>query len=133
MVIRYEYLWHREAAKGERVGQKPARPCVVMSARPNTGSFRVGVAPFTHTPPDDDSTAVEVPMKTKLRLGLTDPRTSWIICTELNFFQWPSSKIVEISPDKFDLGLLPTEMLPPLIKTFRSNGANFRRIDRESF
>ncbi|MFC4594309.1 MULTISPECIES: hypothetical protein [Sphingobium] len=46
----------------------------------------VTVLPVTHTPPTDERLAVEIPTRTKARLGLDDAR-SWIILSEANRFQ----------------------------------------------
>lgn len=88
LVIRYAFLWGREAARGQEEGGKD-RPCaVVLTAKREGEQTRVVVAPITHTPPDKDTSAVEIPAATKQRLGL-DHERSWIITSEVNVFHWP--------------------------------------------
>jgi hypothetical protein len=67
------------------------------------------VLPVTHTPPKDLSTAVELPLATKRRLGLDDER-SWIIVTEANRFIWPGPDLRPSRPGdpaSAAYGLLP--------------------------
>ena len=82
-VIRYSYLWNREAKQGQEEGRKD-RPCAVVLAHENG---RIAVAPITHTPPTEHS-AVELSQQSKARLGLDGDR-SWIITNEVNHFQYP--------------------------------------------
>ncbi len=86
LVIRYAYLWHREARAGREEGVKD-RPCAVVLAHADEdGRTRVYVLPITHTPPADE--AVEIPAAVKAHLGL-DADRSWIVVTEANRFYWP--------------------------------------------
>lgn len=88
MVVRYAYLWEREALEGREEGVKD-RPCaIVLVAHDQEGEQRVQVLPVTHSQPADPSTAVEIPAAVKTRLGLDSPR-SWVVVTELNEFIWP--------------------------------------------
>ena len=88
LVIRYSYLWRREHLEGREEGRKD-RPCaVVASVRTDAGARRVLVLPVTHTPPDADTTAIEIPEFVKKRLGLDD-EASWIVTSEYNDFVWP--------------------------------------------
>ncbi len=52
----------------------------------------VTVLPVTHTPPNDLTTALEIPRPTKARLGLEHER-SWIVLTEANRFIWPGPEL----------------------------------------
>jgi hypothetical protein len=55
------------------------RPCaVILALDDEDGGTRVLVLPITHTPPSDPSTAVEILLQTKQRLGL-DFERSWIV------------------------------------------------------
>jgi hypothetical protein len=85
MVIRYAYLWQREAELGHEEGLKD-RPCAIVAAlvRESQG-IRVIVLPITRVPPDADCMAVEIPHAVKHALGLDDER-SWIIVNEGNDF-----------------------------------------------
>lgn len=107
LVIRYAYLWRREAAQGRDEGSKD-RPCVVVLAvtRDEQHGKTVWVSPVTHRRPDDPAVAVEIPARTKRRLGL-DSHQSWIIVSEVNRFSWPGPDIRPIEPGRWAYGLLP--------------------------
>lgn len=87
-IIRYAYLWKSEADAGLEEGLKD-RPAVIVVAHAREGDdVRVVVAPITHTPPDDPGAGLEVPPKTRKRLGLDGDR-QWVILDDLNAFVWP--------------------------------------------
>lgn len=87
-VIRYSYLWHKDAVLGAEEGVKD-RPCaVIMMVQDENGEDIVTVLPITHTPPQNPVDALEIPYLTKQRLGLDDAR-SWVVLTEANRFYWP--------------------------------------------
>jgi hypothetical protein len=88
LVIRYAYLWRREALAGQEEGAKD-RPCAVVLARKDQdGEMRVYVLPLTRSPPDEEDEAVAIPAAVKRRLGL-DEGPSWIVVSEVNVFTWP--------------------------------------------
>lgn len=88
LVIRYAYLWKREADAGREEGSKD-RPCaIVMAVVTQDGEREVLVLPITHSPPANPADAVEIPSQTKARLGL-DADRSWVVITEANAFVWP--------------------------------------------
>jgi hypothetical protein len=109
LVIRYSYLWRREHLAGREEGQKD-RPCaIVASVRTEAGALRVLVLPVTHTPPDADTVAVEIPEFIKKRIGMDDER-SWIVISEYNDFVWPGPDLRPAAHDKggaISYGLLP--------------------------
>lgn len=112
LVIRYDYLWRDEAARGRQEGAKD-RPCAIVVAQTGEGDeARVWLAPITHTPPTDPKAAVEIPPKVKKHLGLDDER-SWIITNELNGVAWGDPGIVPAKKGRWDYGFLP----PKLTKT----------------
>lgn len=91
-VIRYAYLWRRDALRGAEEGSKD-RPCaVILTVQDESGDEVVTVLPITHTPPYNPADALEIPTETKRRLGLDDAR-SWIVLTEANRFHWPGPDI----------------------------------------
>lgn len=64
-VIRYTYLWEREARDGRIEGVKN-RPCaVVLGVVREDAETHVVVAPITHAPPDATDEAIEIPPTTK--------------------------------------------------------------------
>lgn len=88
LVIRYSYLWTREARAGQEEGAKD-RPCaVVLAIGAAQERKRVIVLPITHTAPKPPDEGVELPPVVKTRLGL-DHERSWIIVSEGNDFIWP--------------------------------------------
>ncbi len=112
MVIRFSYLWKREADAGREEGVKD-RPCaVVLAVEGREGHLRVIVLPITHSPPQPPDEGIELPQPTKTRLGL-DSERSWVIVSEGNNFTWPGP----------DLRFLPGQgletaaygFLPPLV------------------
>ena len=99
MVIRYAYLWRSEHLRGLEEGVKN-RPCAVLLAvLGSDGAVSVIALPITHTPPHEPDGAVEIPPKTKRRLGLDDER-SWIVITEANRFRWPGPDLRPVHPEK---------------------------------
>jgi hypothetical protein len=88
-VIRYEYLWKREADRGAEDGRKE-RPCALLLAQQmRDGRTEVFVLPITHSPPLEADFAIEIPADVKRRLKLDDDR-SWIVLSELNRTPWPN-------------------------------------------
>ena len=112
LVIGYAYLWHDEARRGLKEGGKD-RPCVIVlsTVQDELGTV-VTVAPITHSPPKDPEAAVELPARTKRRLGLDD-EPSWAIVSEVNRFRWPGPDLRPIAgagPPRFSYGLLPAKL-----------------------
>ena len=110
LVIRYAYLWDREARAGQEEGIKD-RPCaiVLVLLRDADDAPVVRVLPVTHTPPSDPAEAIEIPAATKQRLGL-DSERSWIVLTEANDFVWPGPDLrpaVNGDPSSIVFGMLP--------------------------
>lgn len=88
LVIRFSYLWKREADAGREEGVKD-RPCaVVIAIEGNNDNPRVIVLPITHSPPRPPDDGIELPQPTTTRLGL-DGNRSWVIVSEGNDFVWP--------------------------------------------
>ena len=110
LVIRYSYLWRREAQLGRDEGQKD-RPCAVTLVLVREGNRPlVRVLPITHMQPADREGALEVPLITKQRLGL-DSEKAWIILDEANEFVWPGPDLRMSKPG--DLSSVAYGMLPP--------------------
>ena len=114
LVIRYSYLWYREHLEGHEEGQKD-RPCAIVAAvrADESGDTRVLVLPITHSPPDHQSLAVEIPAKVKQRLQL-DEAQSWVVLSEWNEFIWPGPDLRRL-PNADDAsvayGMLPPSLL----------------------
>lgn len=109
LVVRYSYLWKREADTGREEGVKD-RPCaVVVAIEDQAGHPRVIVLPITHTAPQPPDEGIELPHPTKVRLGLDDAR-SWVIVSEANDFAWPGPDLRFLSgqgPESAAYGFLP--------------------------
>lgn len=121
LVIRYAYLWRDEKRRGKEEGEKD-RPCVIVNVHSaQTGDLIIRVAPITRTPPQDPSSAMEIPHGVTQYLGLKDDR-QWIVIDETNRFTWPGPDLRRIPHSKpgreFFHGLIP--------------GALFRRV-RDAF
>lgn len=128
LVIRYAYLWGREADQGAEEGSKD-RPCaVVLASRREGDETRVIVAPITHSMPDKGMAAMEIPADTKRRLGL-DHERSWIITSEVNVFTWPGPDVRPVpgrTASLFSYGYLPTHTARAMI-----DGVNEQRRRRQ--
>ena len=109
LVVRYSYLWKREAIAGREEGVKD-RPCaIILAVKGEGGHVRVLVLPVTHTRPQLPDEGVELPQSTKARLGL-DGAQSWVIVSEANDFTWPGPDLRLLTaqgPASAAYGLLP--------------------------
>lgn len=117
LVIRYAYLWDREARAGQEEGVKD-RPCaVVLAVKDEDGDTRVYVLPITHAASHDPAEAIELPAAVKRHLGLDEAR-SWVVLTEANVFTWPGPDLRPLpgqGPESVAYGHLP----PRLLRTIR--------------
>ena len=124
LVIRYSYLWRREADQGREEGVKD-RPCAIVAAVKNDpGGKTVYVLPITHSMPLDHSEAIELPQQTKLRLGL-DGERSWVIINEANRFSWPGPDLRTLpgmGPDSAAYGFLPPRFFKIIRDRFVERG-----------
>ena len=126
LVIRYSYLWQREAQAGQEEGVKD-RPCaVVLASTDDEGRSRVYVLPITHSPPSNDTPAIEIPPTVKDRLGL-DSERSWIVVSEANVFAWPGPDLRFI-PDKGPASAAYGFLPPGLFRAMRDR---FLEVDRQ--
>jgi len=109
LVIRYSYLWQREAAAAREERVKD-HPCAIILAIEIEGGETVAyVLPITHSAPENPGDAVEIPQATKVRLGL-DSERSWIVVSEGNSFVWPGPDLRPKpggDPETSAYGMLP--------------------------
>lgn len=105
LVIQYDYLWAYEAKRGHEYGRYP-RPCLIIAVLPDGASKKVLVAPITHSAPDAETEAVEIPAATRARLGL-DGNRSWVILDEINEFEWPGPDLRKNKLGNFEYGFIP--------------------------
>ena len=107
LVIRYDYLWSREATAGRDQGkERPA--CLVAATDPTTSPRFVVILPITHTRPGKDTVGVEIPVKVRAALGLDDA-PSWVIVSEHNVDEWPNAGLTPLPgrPGIFSYGFIP--------------------------
>jgi hypothetical protein len=107
LVIRYEYLWMREAAVGRQ--QSKDRPACLVAASDATVTPRfVVILPITHSAPTGDTVGIEIPPKVAQALGLTEAR-SWVVVSDHNVDEWPNAGLSPIPsrPGIFSYGFIP--------------------------
>jgi hypothetical protein len=107
LILRYDYLWSREAAAGRDQGKdRPA--CLVAATDSLTKPRYVVLLPITHTPPNGNTVGVEIPPKVKQAIGLDDA-PSWVIISEHNIDEWPNPGLSPIpgKPGTFSYGFIP--------------------------
>jgi hypothetical protein len=122
-VIKYSYLWWNEHRKGRVEGLKD-RPCsVLLNQKNEQGKTTLYVLPITHTPPINPEFGIEIPSRTKQRLGLDEQR-SWVITTEFNKFTWPGYDIRRLDTGLFSYGVLPEKLIKEIIKSVQFHAKN---------
>lgn len=107
LVIRYDYLWTREAAAGREQGKE--RPACLVAAADSLVSPRfVVILPITHSRPDKNSVGVEIPARVREALALDDA-PSWIIVSEHNVDEWPNAGLAPMPGRSgvFSYGFIP--------------------------
>ncbi|TFF17784.1 hypothetical protein E3C22_23345 [Jiella endophytica] len=113
-VIRFSYLWAREAKRGETEGRK-RRPVVVGVRLARPGGDGLLLFPITSQEPGGDQFAVEIP-ETEKRLGGLNPALRlWIILDEYNEEIVGKSYYLEPSPP---LGRFSKTFFLPVMRDF---------------
>jgi len=108
LVVRYDYLWAREAERGQDQGKD--RPTCLVAASDSAARPRyVVLLPITHTPPLGDTIGVEIPAKVRQAIGLDD-EPSWVIVSEHNIDEWPNGGL---SPVPGKTGVFAYGFIPP--------------------
>jgi len=124
MVLRYDYLWSREAIQGRQQG-KDRPTCLVAASDSRINPSYVVLLPITHSRPTGDTVGIEIPDKVKKAIGLDD-EPSWVIVSDYNIDEWPNAGLSQI-PGKsgvYSYGFLP----PSLFATVKSK---FTQLVRE--
>ncbi len=71
LIIRYDYLWVREAAGGRDQGKdRPA--CLVAASDSSSRPRFVVILPITHSRPAGDTIGIEIPPQARQAVGLVD-------------------------------------------------------------
>ncbi|MEP6966720.1 MAG: hypothetical protein ABI906_01440 [Pseudomonadota bacterium] len=108
LVVRYDYLWSREAAAGRAQGKdRPA--CLVAASDAQANPRYVVLLPITHSPPGAETIGVEIPAKVRRAIGLDDVR-SWVVVSEHNIDEWPNGGL---SPVPCKAGVFAYGFIPP--------------------
>lgn len=120
LVVRYDYLWSREAATGRQQG-KDRPTCLVAATDSSTKPRYVVLLPITHSPPDDATIGIEIPAKVKQAIGLDDA-PSWVIVSEYNVDEWPNAGLTPIPgrPGTFSYGFIPPGLFAQIKSRFLS-------------
>ena len=132
LVIRYDYLWTREAVAGRDQGKE--RPVCLVAASDSVVRPRfVVVLPITHTAPTGDTIGVVIPPKVLQAIGLDDA-PSWVIVSEHNVDAWPNAGLAPIPgrPGVFSYGFIPPGLFVEVKAKFlelsgQDRGAGVRR------
>lgn len=116
LLVRYDYLWSREAVAG-RVQGKDRPACLVAASDSDTRPRFVVLLPITHSPPLGDTLAIEIPAKVRQSIGLDD-QPSWVVISEYNVDEWPNAGLSPLpgKPDVFAYGFVP----PGLFATIKA-------------
>jgi hypothetical protein len=107
LVIRYDYLWTREAAAGRQQGKD--RPACLVAATDSAVTPRfVVILPITHTAPSGDTVGIEIPAKVRQAIGLDDA-SSWVVVSDHNVDERPNAGLSPIPgrPSVFSYGFIP--------------------------
>jgi hypothetical protein len=125
-VVRYPYLWSRQAEGGETEGRK-LRPTTVGFRIPKAGGDVLLLFPVTTREPEPGRFAVEVPDIEKRRGGLETDRRCWIILDEFNEDVIGSSFYLLPDPP---LGRFSKAFLLPVLRRFIAEREGKRRVRR---
>ncbi|CVI63063.1 hypothetical protein CFBP4996_27220 (plasmid) [Agrobacterium leguminum] len=125
-VIRYPYLWARQARAGETEGRKDRPVAVgVRIARPE-GDLAL-FFPITTKEPEQSRFAAEIPDIEKRRAGLDADRRLWIILDEFNSDRIGKSFYLEPEPP---IGRFSKAFFLPLLREFIARRKAFTEISR---
>ena len=125
-VIRYPYLWSREAGKGETEGRKD-RPVAVGVRIPRADGDLVLFFPITTKQPERNRFAVEIPAIEKRRAGLDGDLCLWIILDEFNSDVIGRSFYLEPEPP---MGRFSKAFFLPILRRFIARRRSFAEVSR---
>lgn len=126
-VIEYQYLWHREAARGEDGGRKP-RPTAVAFRSHRPDADRIFLLPITSKRPSPGTIGLEIPEIEKRRAGLDSDVRLWVIVSEMNVDRIPGSYVLE--PDS-RLGELGKPFFRSVLRLLKDHLASATVVDRQ--
>ncbi len=125
-IIRYPYLWARQAGDGETEGRKPRPVAVgVRIARPD-GDL-VLFFPITAKQPETSRFSAEIPDIEKRRAGLDTDKRLWIILDEFNSDRIGRSFYLEPEPP---IGRFSKAFFLPLLREFIVRRGSSNEVSR---
>lgn len=125
-VIRYPYLWAREAHKGETEGRKE-RPVAVGVRLPRPDGDLVIFFPISTKQPEPARFSAEIPAIEKRRAGLDTDLRLWIILDEFNTDRVGRSFYLEPDPP---IGRFSKAFFLPLLRAFIARRKEFTEVSR---
>lgn len=125
-VVRYPYLWAREAGKGETEGRKH-RPVAVGVRMPRLDGDMVLFFPITTKQPGRERFYAEIPDTEKRRAGLDADLRLWIILDEFNSDVVGHSFYLEPEPP---VGRFSKAFFLPLLREFIARRKTAVEINR---
>ena len=125
-VIRYPYLWAREAEHGETEGRKN-RPVAVGVRLPRPDGDLVLFFPITTKQPEASRFAAEIPAMEKRRAGLNGDLRLWIILDQYNTDIIGQSFYLEPDPP---IGRFSKAFFLPLVREFIARRKSLNGVSR---
>jgi len=125
-VIRYPYLWARQANTGETEGRKQ-RPVAVGVRLKRPNGDLVVFFPITTKQPEPSRFSVEIPAIEKRRAGLDQDLRLWIILDEFNTVIVGHSFYLEPDPP---IGRFSKAFFLPLLRDFIARRKSFTEVSR---
>ena len=125
-VIRYPYLWVREAHQGETEGRKD-RPVAVGVRVPRAEGDLLLLFPITTKEPEATRFASEIPLLEKRRAGLDPSLRLWIVLDEYNTDVVGQSYYLE--PEQ-PIGRFSKAFFLPLVRAFIARRKSLTGISR---
>ncbi len=125
-VIRYPYLWAREAHKGETEGRKE-RPVAVGVRLPRPDGDLILFFPISTKQPEPARFSAEIPAIEKRRAGLDTDLKLWIILDEFNTDRVGRSFYLEPDPP---IGRFSKAFFLPLLRAFVARRKEFTEVSR---
>ena len=125
-VIRYPYLWAREAHKGETEGRKE-RPVAVGVRLPRPDGDLVLFFPISTKQPEPARFSAEIPAIEKRRAGLDTDLRLWIILDEFNTDRVGRSFYLEPDPP---IGRFSKAFFLPLLRAFIARRKELTEVSR---
>lgn len=125
-IIRYPYLWLREAGRGETEGRK-YRPVAVGVRIARIDGDVLLLFPVTTKEPEPGRFAAEIPTTEKRRAGLDVDLRLWIILDEYNTDVIGRSFYLEAEPP---IGRFSKAFFLPIVREFIARRKSLKGVDR---